>query len=628
MKVSLVALLSGVATPNSAYYLVVTAASAAPSSTPSPVDDPARDPSATPAPSAFRALARPIATPHATSTSNGRRGPRTYRPRRRPRPPPTRSRPPRAPAIAPQARASKPAEIHGQAAPIRARPPLRRGHSPPRRCGSDARRPHRRRRESPELRALRDAERELFPPATPSLGDSWPTELPSPLSATEDAPHVHASGLPRPPPRALLRSPSADTISPGSRSSRCPTSPSAGTRASFATSSSSRTTRAGARSFAALDAPVRPLPRRRSPHRCDKKGLPEDLLWLAMIESGFDPIGAFRRRRDRASGSSCPTRRARLRPVVDRWADQRLNAEVATEAAADFLGDLHRRFGSWELAIAAYNMGYGGRRRSVRKYNTNDFWALSRLECALPWETTLYVPKILAAAIVGAQPAVFGFDGHRRRRADRRRARARAAGHVALGRRAGRRVTTKELEQLNPELRAVAHAPAQPSSGTTPPAHGRLPSQGARRQRLRRDRASPSSTRISRSPSATSCASASRSSRSPLRTAHAGQAQRAERHRPGRGRPRRYGAPRAGVARGVERQPTRPRWRPPAPRRTTGKPSPSSPRTSSSTPIAGASFIACSSATRCARSPTPSTSRSMKSAAGTISIRPLASRRA
>jgi membrane-bound lytic murein transglycosylase D len=72
---------------------------------------------------------------------------------------------------------------------------------------------------------------------------------------------------------------------------------------------------------------------------------------------------------------------------------------------------LHRRFGNWELAFAAYNMGYGGLLAAIRKYGTNDFWELGRLEAGLPLETALYVPKILAMAIVAKNCAVFGCDG-------------------------------------------------------------------------------------------------------------------------------------------------------------------------------------------------------------------------
>lgn len=109
--------------------------------------------------------------------------------------------------------------------------------------------------------------------------------------------------------------------------------------------------------------------------------------------------------------------------------------------------------------MAGYNMGYWGVAGSVRKYNTNDFWVLSRLEGALPWETTLYVPKIIAAAIAGRNPAVFGLldvtpeaplDGEE---VDVPAGTALATVAQAAG------CTTKEVEQLNPELRASRTPP-------------------------------------------------------------------------------------------------------------------------------------------------------------------------
>jgi membrane-bound lytic murein transglycosylase D len=94
--------------------------------------------------------------------------------------------------------------------------------------------------------------------------------------------------------------------------------------------------------------------------------------------------------------------------TVNRWVDERLDPVRSTRAAAEYLSDLEKRFGSWELAMAAYNMGHGGLLRAIRKYNTNDFWRLSRLEAALPWETALYVPKIVATAILMKNKRAFG----------------------------------------------------------------------------------------------------------------------------------------------------------------------------------------------------------------------------
>jgi membrane-bound lytic murein transglycosylase D len=141
-----------------------------------------------------------------------------------------------------------------------------------------------------------------------------------------------------------------------------------------------------------------------------EKSLPEDLAWVAMIESGFDPAA---RSESGAAGlwQFIPETGRVYGLAMDRWVDQRYAADLATVAATDLLADLHRRFGSWELALAAYNMGQAGLTSVVRRYNTNDFWSLSRVEGALPWETTLYVPKILAASVVAHNLDAFGFGG-------------------------------------------------------------------------------------------------------------------------------------------------------------------------------------------------------------------------
>ena len=316
--------------------------------------------------------------------------------------------------------------------------------------------------DTPELRALREAERELFPPASPALGQPWPTELPAPLSASEDAPRVHATGLPPSPP--VSAPPSAEGGHDLSWLSQLQM-PDLPVRWDARIVRYLEFFKDDPRGRQVLATWTRRSGRYRELMRrtLRKKGLPEDLLWLAMIESGFDPtarsvagaMGLWQFMPDTARAYGLP---------LDRWADQRLNPEAATEAAADFLGDLHRRFGSWELAIAAYNMGYWGVAGSVRKYNTNDFWAMSRLECALPWETTLYVPKILAAAIVGRNPHVFGIDdlpvdapldGEP---IDVPPGTALSVVAQAVG------CTTKEIEQLNPELRASRTPPAQPAA--------------------------------------------------------------------------------------------------------------------------------------------------------------------
>ncbi|MCA9576805.1 MAG: transglycosylase SLT domain-containing protein [Myxococcales bacterium] len=179
--------------------------------------------------------------------------------------------------------------------------------------------------------------------------------------------------------------------------------------------------------------------------------LPRDLRCVAMAESGFDPtVRSYRG----ASGmwQFVPRTGEQYGLVRTHWVDQRNDPIRSTRAAAEYLGNLHRRLGSWELALAAYNMGYGAMTRSIRKYNTNDFWALARLESGLPFETTVYVSKILACAIVMRNPERFGF-------ADLTRdtpievEEVTVSGGVqmsTLARAAG--LSTAELAALNPEL--------------------------------------------------------------------------------------------------------------------------------------------------------------------------------
>jgi membrane-bound lytic murein transglycosylase D len=138
-----------------------------------------------------------------------------------------------------------------------------------------------------------------------------------------------------------------------------------------------------------------------------REGLPKDLFYVAMVESGFD-TGA--RSRVGAGGiwQFMPGAARAYGLEVSYWTDARRDPEQAMDAAARYLKDLYVRFGSWYLVFAAYNAGYGAVLRSITTYNTNDYWELVKHEAGLPWESSLYVPKILAAAIVGNNPAAFG----------------------------------------------------------------------------------------------------------------------------------------------------------------------------------------------------------------------------
>lgn len=138
--------------------------------------------------------------------------------------------------------------------------------------------------------------------------------------------------------------------------------------------------------------------------------MPEDVLWVAMVESAFNPE-AYSWAGAAGLWQFMPATARIYGLTVTRRIDERLDPERSTHAALRHLSDLYQRFGSWELAFAAYNMGYGGLLSSIRKYNTNDYWELRRLEAALPYETALYVPKIVALAVVARNCEVFGCAG-------------------------------------------------------------------------------------------------------------------------------------------------------------------------------------------------------------------------
>ncbi len=312
--------------------------------------------------------------------------------------------------------------------------------------------------ETPELRALHDAERELFPPAMPALGAPWPDQVPAPLSESNDAPRVHASGLPPSPP------PSQPPLAEGGKDLswlahlEMPDIP---VRWDARVVRYLEFYKDDPRGRQLLSYWLRRSGRYREAIRRSlrKKALPEDLSWIALVESGYDPSA-----RSPAGALGLwqfMPETARLYGLgVDRWADQRLNVVAETDAAAEFMSDLYRRFGSWELAIASYNMGYAGMMALVRRYNTNDYWALSRFEGALPWETTLYVPKLVAVAIVGKNLATFGYtDDATELPAETDEIKVAPGTRLAaIAQAAG--CATKEIEALNLELRA----------GRTPPA--------------------------------------------------------------------------------------------------------------------------------------------------------------
>ncbi|MDQ3388482.1 MAG: transglycosylase SLT domain-containing protein [Gemmatimonadota bacterium] len=185
-----------------------------------------------------------------------------------------------------------------------------------------------------------------------------------------------------------------------------------------------------------------------------EQGMPEDLLYLSMIESGFNPTA-----RSKASavglwqfvegtGEAYGLR-------IDAYVDERRDPEKSTDAALRYLQDLHGQFGAWYLAAAAYNSGGNRVSRVMREVTgaergvEDDFWRIRR---ALPAETREYVPLMLAAALIGKEPHRYGLGGVERYLPPPTE-RVRVPGGIDLevvGASVG--VSEKEMRTLNPEL--------------------------------------------------------------------------------------------------------------------------------------------------------------------------------
>jgi len=143
------------------------------------------------------------------------------------------------------------------------------------------------------------------------------------------------------------------------------------------------------------------------------EGLPDGLLYLPLVESGYEPRAV-----SRAGAAGLwqlmpgTARLAGLR--VDRLVDERRDPLVSTRAALRYLAELRGRFGSWFLALAAYNSGPGRVQRALRRRGVSlpaDDDAFWRIRSLLPRETREFVPRFLAAAFVARDPAAYGFAG-------------------------------------------------------------------------------------------------------------------------------------------------------------------------------------------------------------------------
>jgi membrane-bound lytic murein transglycosylase D len=137
-----------------------------------------------------------------------------------------------------------------------------------------------------------------------------------------------------------------------------------------------------------------------------ENGVPAEVYYVGMVESGYlaesyspkDAVGFWQITGDTA---------ARIGLTVNYDEDDRLKLRKSTQAAAKYLKSMHDEFGSWALAIAAYNCGDNHMRRMIEKYQSHDFWELVSLH-AFKRETVEYIPKILAIMTIDEDHKRYG----------------------------------------------------------------------------------------------------------------------------------------------------------------------------------------------------------------------------
>jgi membrane-bound lytic murein transglycosylase D len=191
------------------------------------------------------------------------------------------------------------------------------------------------------------------------------------------------------------------------------------------------------------------------------EGLPEDTVYLAMIESGF---GNFAYSRAKASGPwQFIAATGRLFGLKnDFWVDERRDPEKSAVAAARYLKKLFEQTGDWRLAWAGYNAGVG-RIFKAREKGFSEFWEMAAVKGkkVLREETKGYVPKLMAAAIIAKHPAAFGFTDEEIERqawAEYEEVSIPSATLLTVVAKAAG-VTERDIIDLNPELRRACTPP-------------------------------------------------------------------------------------------------------------------------------------------------------------------------
>lgn len=138
------------------------------------------------------------------------------------------------------------------------------------------------------------------------------------------------------------------------------------------------------------------------------KNLPEDIAFLPLIESGFNPA-AYSVAKAVGPWQFIASTAKRYGLKIDWWRDERRDPIKSTVAAADYLKDLYDMFGSWNLAMAAYNAGEGKILKALNRTKRDDYWELTSTKY-IKKETKEYVPKFVAARMIATNPNEYGFE--------------------------------------------------------------------------------------------------------------------------------------------------------------------------------------------------------------------------
>ncbi len=191
-----------------------------------------------------------------------------------------------------------------------------------------------------------------------------------------------------------------------------------------------------------------------------EQGLPEDLVYIALIESGFDPY-AYSRSKAVGPWQFIDRTGKRYGLKVNWWVDERRDPEKSTIAAAKYLKDLYEMFACWYLAAAGYNAGEYKIIRAMKRFGTEDFWTLTKHRY-LKRETKNYVPLMIAAAVVAKDPEKYGFTGIEYQEPLRyekvKVPELTDLSHIAKA----CEISVEEVKDLNPELRRGVTPPNEP----------------------------------------------------------------------------------------------------------------------------------------------------------------------